>query len=365
MKKILLLLGVGFLTSMTYAQGGLERIIVEKYYVSNADDSVASAGVLPPGSVTYRLFVDMKPGYYFQSCYGEPKPKHDLIFKTTTRFFNNEDRGAKEPSYTFDNAKENTTMLDTWVSCGAVCDGYVGVLKSKDDGVNTIVNSDNVLKNKDPFAGIPLTVQDGMVKAPATFEVPSVTFVGLKNFETLINNSNILTSNGQELLVDNGAWAALITHGAVGLDTNNIVLIGQFTTDGVFSYELNIQLGDEQFETENYVANKIGSELTDSTLKGTFNPPVIKKTDIASVENKNSVEVSPNPVSDVVSIKTSPSGSGNKVSYQLIDILGNVVVTKQLESSVETLNMKKFASGIYILQVIDGNNVSTVKILKK
>ena len=117
----------------TSAVNGLEKVIVEKYYVSNSTDAVASVGILPVGSVTYRVFVDMLPGYKFEAIYG--LANHELRIETSTAFFNNEDRGKKIPSYTKVGAKNNTVMLDTWLSIGAGCLGNYGVLKSEDNGV--------------------------------------------------------------------------------------------------------------------------------------------------------------------------------------------------------------------------------------
>ena len=96
--KTLLLIGFSAFCAFGTAQKGLERVIVEKYYVSNADDSIASAGILPVGSVTYRVYFDMLPGYAFTAAYGNAP--HPLIIKTSTKFFNNEDRGSTNPIYT-------------------------------------------------------------------------------------------------------------------------------------------------------------------------------------------------------------------------------------------------------------------------
>jgi hypothetical protein len=122
-------------------QNGLENIIVEKYYISDGNDTIANldGGVLPVGSVTYRVYVDMLPGYKFQVCYGVPT--HELRIETTTLFFNNEDRGSTSPNFSFTNAAKNTVMLDSWLSVGAACNGYMGILKSDDNGVGNIVNN--------------------------------------------------------------------------------------------------------------------------------------------------------------------------------------------------------------------------------
>ena len=72
MKKIFL--GLALLCSAAFvnAQNGLEALTVEKYYVSNATDAAGSVGTLPTGSVTYRFFVDLLPGYTFQAAYAVP-----------------------------------------------------------------------------------------------------------------------------------------------------------------------------------------------------------------------------------------------------------------------------------------------------
>ncbi|HON52401.1 MAG TPA: hypothetical protein PLS12_04285 [Bacteroidales bacterium] len=54
MKKILLVLGIGVASFAAVAQqqNGLERIIVEKYYISDENDQQCDEGELPAGSVT-------------------------------------------------------------------------------------------------------------------------------------------------------------------------------------------------------------------------------------------------------------------------------------------------------------------------
>jgi hypothetical protein len=76
-----------FSSNILKAQG-LEDIIVEKYYISDANDATVNSagGVLPVGSVTYRIFVDMLPNYILQSVYGDPN--HELRIQTSTLFFN-------------------------------------------------------------------------------------------------------------------------------------------------------------------------------------------------------------------------------------------------------------------------------------
>jgi hypothetical protein len=260
MKKSKILLGLGLMFTGFYAhaQNGLERLIVEKYYVSNAADSAASTGVLPVGSVTYRLYVDMRPGYKFQAAYGNIP--HPLKIATSTAFFNEENFGATTPNgITVAHTKSGTVILDSWLSVGATATGKLGVPKTRDtDG--SIVSTSTILKNNDPSAGIPISTQDGML--PGTPE--SVTLVGLATADLAAFDVPSMSTNLFQ--TTNGSWAAL--NGAVGADTANVVLIGQVTTNGDLSFELNIQLGTPVAGvSENYVArNPTGSEILAPTL---------------------------------------------------------------------------------------------------
>ena len=72
MKRLICIIFYFFLFIGTKAENGLGQIIVEKYYISDSNDEIRSDGKLPKNSVTYRIFVDMRPGYRFQAAYGIP-----------------------------------------------------------------------------------------------------------------------------------------------------------------------------------------------------------------------------------------------------------------------------------------------------
>ena len=260
MKKILLAICLIFLSFLTQAQNGLDGIIVEKYYISNASDAAGSIGTLPIGSVTYRIYADMLPGFKFQAGYGVPG--HQLRFSTTTSFFNNEDRGSTTPTYSKTQAKNNSVMLDSWLSVGAGCSGNYGILKTEDDvltGGATVINSNGILQNNDPLAGIPLTAQDGLFVG----SLQTVTFVGITN-GTNANDLQVFDATsqvGNNFITSNGSWASLT--GSTGSNpATNKVLIAQMTTDGCFSFELNIQIGGAGGLVQNYVArNPVGNEI--------------------------------------------------------------------------------------------------------
>ncbi|MDZ4823839.1 MAG: hypothetical protein SH856_10310 [Flavobacteriales bacterium] len=258
MKKILLCFSLVLTVAFTRSQG-LENIIVETYYISDANDATdTDGGSLPAGSTTYRIFVDMLSGYELQAVYGNGN--HELRIETSTLFFNNVDRGEKTGKEIPDNRiDENTVALDSWVAMSGATTLRLGVLKTDDAGGSLVGGANNdggsagiaggLLVNNNPLAGIPLTTSDGLIPGVG----PIVTIVGLdlSVFDN-VNAGPLFTSNG-------GAWSVL--EGVQGPTADNRVLVAQITTDGEFSFCLNIQLGTPGGGVEQYVSsNPVGAE---------------------------------------------------------------------------------------------------------
>lgn len=364
MKKITLIFTFTLLVLFASAQNGLECVQVEVYYVSNANDTLANAdgGVLPVGSKTYRVYADMLQGYKFQAAYGVPG--HELRLETTSLFFNNIDRGATSPTYTKPQAASNTVMLDSWFSVGAGCTGNYGIFKSIDDGVATVVNnfSPQVLQNNDTAAGIPISQQDGLIAGTPE----QVTFVGFTTPELDVFDAGTV---GNLLSTHNASWASL--NGSKGYDTvANKVLIGQFTTDGIFSFKLNIQIGTPTGGVENYVADSaVGNEIMLSCL--TYVSPVDTTTDttgvgVIALSGVESFSVYPNPTNDLVTVTYNKTKSN--AHYTLFDIEGKVLANKELNGSAaknsEQINLSLLANGIYILQLSVDGITTNKKIIK-
>jgi hypothetical protein len=231
------------------AQNGLEGIIVERYYVSSTADTNRSAicGYLTPGSVTYRIFLDLQPNYRFYAAFGNTQ--HPLTIHSTTNFYNNEYIGNTIanviPRRTL---SKNTVLLDSWLSAGGAGEEYYGIPKEYDDTSNTILPEGNYLKNVDPSAGISLRQKDGLK------ESSGVPFPVIFGHDTLANAVYNRTKSNL-LYTDNGAWGCL--GGSMGLDSlgRNQVLIAQITTDGALDFALNIQIGKKGEKPEVYVAN--------------------------------------------------------------------------------------------------------------
>lgn len=356
-----LALGLGLFSGLTAtAQNGLEKIIVEKYYISNANDATVNGdgGVLPVGSVTYRVYVDMKPGYKFQAAYGvnTPGAEHELRIATSTLFFNNEDRGAINPTFTKLQAKNNTVMLDSWLSVGAACAGNFGVLKADDNGVSTVVNADEVLANSDAAMGIPLTQQDGLMAGTPE----AVTMVGITNESAMFADQND-GSNGPTFSTFNGSWASL--NGSAGYDTTNKVLIGQFTTNGAFSFNLNIQLGLPGGGTEKHVAsNPVGNEILCPTCIYASNVIVSEN---KAVVAKSALSLYPNPSRGIVNLEI----KSTEVSViSIYNVTGTLVYSKSIAQSNEVIkeqiDLSSMVQGMYFVELNCNGSIVTRKVSK-
>ena len=246
---------------LVYSQDGLEGIILEKFYISTKEDNSKPelSGHLAPGSITYRIYVDLKPSYTFQAAYGTPN--HELYIKSTNLFYNHVEYGAEYPNrIPLRTYSRNTCRLDSWLSVGGSGENQIGVLKSEDDTLNVFKTLGAYLKNQSKKMGVSLEVVDGMKEKynltfPTFYQMDST----IKGLGTITNTNTISTNNG--------AWASM-GKGSQGADSlSNKILIAQLTTDGKLSYQLNLLIGTPNGKSEKYVANNpIEGEFTHPDL---------------------------------------------------------------------------------------------------
>ena len=198
----------------------LENVIVEKYYVSEPSDySDTAQNSLPKGSITYRIYIDMKPDYKLQLVYGNQN--HELFLETTTKFFNDLNAFAYT-GFNVDSRKLNVgnIALDSWITMGAASRGYTGILRSEDtSGFSLITNRPS------------LKIADGLTKGV----LPDFKVFNLDL--SFFNND----SNAVRFSTKNGGWTALT--GVKGPTPENRVLIAQLTTNGKLTFKLNVQIG--------------------------------------------------------------------------------------------------------------------------
>jgi len=339
---------------------GLEQVLVEKFYVSNAADSVGSVGVLPVGSVTYRIYADLLPGYKFEIVYGSST--HLLRIASTAPFFNNEDRGDETPNgITVTNSKKNTVILDSWLSAGAAAAGRLGVLK-KDDTDGSIVSTSTVLQNMDTSAGVPLKLADGMMPgSPCT-----VTILGLDLQTALDSFLNATSQKGQLISTTDGAWSCLT--GASGADSvTNRVLVGQFTTKGRFSFKLNMSIGTPSGGIQEYVADSaVGTEIQLPSLTYLSPSSNVGINDLS--ETPANLFLYPNPASETVTLAISTFHPSVPVSYQLTDITGKIFRSADLGAvsgdRLVRLDVSSLSAGMYFIRCLLEGKSTSLKFIK-
>ncbi len=254
-------------------QAQLEKVIVEKYYISDQFDSTDTiGGKLDSGSVTYRIYIDMQPGYQLQSIYGDKN--HALKISSTAPFFNNIDRGQSlGKDIPVNRLYENTVALDTWLTLGQVTKAgaktYFGVLKTQDKDssiIGGVNNNDSLLVNKNPAAGIPLTTADGMetlVKTPSNWQNYGILDLISGIDSTIFGSAKV----GSQFISNN---AGVLNSGVMGVNPDsNLVIVAQLTTKGELSFELNLKIADSLGKSINYVADYIAGGIhNDSLLTG-------------------------------------------------------------------------------------------------
>jgi hypothetical protein len=173
-------------------------------------------------------------------------------------------------------------------------------------------------------------------------------------------------------LLTDGAWSCLA--GAVGPDTTNKVLIAQITTDGDFSFELNMQLGTPSGSAEQFVAKDAVDKETifpgltyasinDSSLHvGLNEKPVIDK-------NKSLISVYPNPTTGEFSLGIKSIEYNSNTRYAIYNMLGAIVLRKNLENNsgeiTDKIDLSTYPKGMYFIEVSVDGKKSTSKLIVK
>jgi hypothetical protein len=259
-----------FVLTGVSASAQLERVFIEKYYLSDANDATdTTGGILPTGSTTYRIYVDMAPGFRLKKLYGDDN--HPFIVRSTETFYNH---AADGQTFAKDFVKarysENIVALDSWLTIGQTTKTqagktYFGIPKESDtdgsfiggennDGGSAMI-SGGLLTNADPSCGSPLTLADGM---DTLVNVPTTWFsLGVADFVTGADSTIFGSLNaGTEF---NSRQFELRNTGTVGvLADSNHVLIAQLTTAGELSFNLNLEIEGEvngELQTFTYVGS--------------------------------------------------------------------------------------------------------------
>ena len=236
-----------FLSSLVNAQT-LEGVITEEYY----------SGTPEANSVTYRVYVDLGPGDKLLAVYGfddeDPSTGNALSFETTTEFYNDEfgtqfGEGINTSLF----GPFPTAAIDSWISFGGAATNQLGVPKNLDPDSDGDASLVPLLTNV-PGDGLSPSAnagQDGFLAGSPS----STNTLGDLDLSGVNDGGNFVGAS-------DGSYFVL--GGVDGVSEENVVCIGQFTTDGDFSFSINVQIqsaeGDNQVYTHTNPVQPDGSD---------------------------------------------------------------------------------------------------------
>ena len=260
-----------------------------------------------------------------------------------------------------------------------------GVLKTADTE-GSIVGGENsdggsegieggILVYVNDVIGTAVSEADGLLAGT----VPTITSVGL-NLDVFgdQNEGAVFETNG-------GAWAVL--EGVVGPTDENIILIGQFTTQGQFDFRMNIQIGipvelqcshPDCHTTIQYVAelHPLDAEPgVENDNKFVFDgltftsEPLACDFDSSIDELSSNIEFSayPNPTTGLVSL-TVDQKVAQSIELQVFDAIGQLIKTINYGSVGTRFNaevdLSAYPAGAYTLVVKTDNGVVPTRIVK-
>lgn len=232
------------LTFVSNAQ--LEKIIVEKYYVTDsldaADNSEPFSGGIAIGTTTYRVFADLAPGSKLIKIFGSAN--HPFKIASDSVFFNHSTAGQSFAHFFAKNDyKDNSVGLDSWLTLGQTSQNagnkkFYGVPKNQDDDGNYFAgvnNYANLLNNADVTCGFPLTANDGidtMYFSPNSWGGVNFGVLDSTIFGSIASKKEFLSTT---FFLSNSGVSGVIS------DSNQI-LIAQLTTRGSLNFKINLEI---------------------------------------------------------------------------------------------------------------------------
>jgi hypothetical protein len=108
------------------------------------------------------------------------------------------------------------------------------------------------------------------------------------------------------------------------------------------------------------------SKEAGAVVQGIQRPYKITTTDIKKLDNTISFKAYPNPSSDDLFLEMN-AFRNEKLSYQLYDMQGKLIMTNSIEVPKTQINMRALAVGAYVIHIYDSKNqaIQTIQIIKE
>lgn len=91
-----------------------------------------------------------------------------------------------------------------------------------------------------------------------------------------------------------------------------------------------------------------------------FDNFVVEQTNGVEENEASSVRVFPNPATNMINVEAQ-----GYEQYQLVNMLGQTVSSNSLNNGTAQINVSNLSNGVYFVRLINGNNVETIKVVKK
>lgn len=106
-------------------------------------------------------------------------------------------------------------------------------------------------------------------------------------------------------------------------------------------------------------------EAEGSVARGLQHAYEIYSLDIDDMTKNISLSVFPNPTSDFLTLRISDNII-EKISYQLYDLTGNLIESRNIQSDQSLIDMSKLSSAVYFIHILKGNErIQSFKVIKK
>jgi len=336
------------------------RVLNDDYGNSNID-KINIPGVFAP------LAADTKIKFCLAQVDPQGRKTGGIVRKYTTKEYFSPEDGMKSSAQGGDDAWDSKRYLNIWV-----CN-----MSGRTMGYSSLpggpANMDGVVISYDVF-GTGENVRSPFNKGrTATHEIGH--WLGLKHiWGDAICGTDLVEDTPTQQYYNYGCPAfPHVSNCSPNTNGDMFMNFMDFTNDGCMNM---FTIGQKQrmralFAKGNLRNSFLLSFACDSTLaQGSALPiadtiPVVTVTTTIPAKQSAGLKVYPNPTQSIVNIEYINTINSNPKTISIFNVVGTRVYTGQLTKEKASVNMVNFAKGIYIVQIEEGGNKLTSKIIKQ
>jgi hypothetical protein len=246
------------LLSATSQGQALENVLVETYYITDENDAaISGSDGITAGMTTYRVFVEVCDECRLISLFSNEI--HPIEILSTEPFYNSQLGtffGHNNNSQLF--PLFDSPALDSYLTLGAASNSHWGLPKNEDTNGSIWEGreSPDGLTNNVSEIGTPLPDADGLLTSSGQSTIP-------QGWNPPTNTANIAAVFGSATSANEYISTSdeiRSNSGVVSQTVSDLILIGQFTTSGEFSFKLNLSVLNESGEEVRFVPDNASGE---------------------------------------------------------------------------------------------------------